>query len=190
MVKNGVKADYPAKNVKKILITQPRPESDKSPYFELSRRYEIELVFHPFIRLEPIPAREFRKQKRKWGALHELNRRLEELRHKIFVVSTPTVPDKKIEQELGKISAESPLSGSSHYSVAEKKALISLMLQAQERGANAIVELHREHTPYHVAGKIQRHSKTIRVNGKAVKISDLISGNNKNGSNDPDTNKN
>src|SRR6478672_3763016 len=63
MVKNGVKADYPAKNVKKILITQPRPESDKSPYFELSRRYEVELAFHPFIRLEPIPAREFRKQK-------------------------------------------------------------------------------------------------------------------------------
>src|SRR6476646_3053875 len=63
MVKNGVKADYPAKNVKKILITQPRPESDKSPYYELSRRYEVELAFHPFIRLEPIPAREFRKQK-------------------------------------------------------------------------------------------------------------------------------
>src|SRR5678809_317559 len=63
MVKNGVKADYPAKNVKKILITQPRPESDKSPYFELSKRYDVELVFHPFIRLEQIPAREFRKQK-------------------------------------------------------------------------------------------------------------------------------
>src|SRR5215475_5757317 len=63
MVKNGVKADTSAKIVKKILITQPRPESDKSPYFELSRKYEVELAFHPFIRLEPIPAREFRKQK-------------------------------------------------------------------------------------------------------------------------------
>src|SRR5215467_9675510 len=63
MLKNGVKADNPAKNVKKILITQPKPESDKSPYFELSRKYEVELAFHPFIRLEPIPAREFRKQK-------------------------------------------------------------------------------------------------------------------------------
>src|SRR5438477_4477479 len=63
MLKNGVKADIPAKNVKKILITQPRPESDKSPYFELSRKYNIELEFHPFIRLEAIPAREFRKQK-------------------------------------------------------------------------------------------------------------------------------
>lgn len=62
MVKNG-KADTSAKQVKKILITQPRPESDKSPYYELSRKYSLELDFHPFIRLEPIPGKEFRKQK-------------------------------------------------------------------------------------------------------------------------------
>lgn len=52
-----------AKPVKKILITQPRPESEKSPYFELQRKYDLELEFQPFIRLEPIPAKEFRKQK-------------------------------------------------------------------------------------------------------------------------------
>jgi uroporphyrinogen-III synthase len=51
------------KPVKKILITQPRPDSDKSPYFELARKYSVELEFCPFIRLEPIPAKEFRKQK-------------------------------------------------------------------------------------------------------------------------------
>ncbi len=49
--------------VKRILITQPRPESDKSPYFELARRYEVEFLFQPFIQLEPIAARDFRKQK-------------------------------------------------------------------------------------------------------------------------------
>lgn len=49
--------------MKKILITQPRPESDKSPYFELSRKYNVLLDFQPFIKLEGIPAREFRKQK-------------------------------------------------------------------------------------------------------------------------------
>lgn len=48
---------------KKILITQPRPESEKSPYFELARKYNVSLDFHPFIRLEGIPARDFRKQK-------------------------------------------------------------------------------------------------------------------------------
>ena len=51
------------KSVKKILITQPRPESDKSPYFELAKRYAVEMEFFPFIRLEPIPSKEFRKQK-------------------------------------------------------------------------------------------------------------------------------
>jgi uroporphyrinogen-III synthase len=51
------------KAVQKILITQPKPESDKSPYFELSRKYNVALDFHPFIRLEAIAARDFRKQK-------------------------------------------------------------------------------------------------------------------------------
>lgn len=64
MVKNGVKkADVQAKTIEKILITQPKPESDKSPYFELSRKYNVALEFQPFIRLEGIPARDFRKQK-------------------------------------------------------------------------------------------------------------------------------
>src|SRR5436190_16995281 len=63
MIKNGVKADIEAKAMQKILITQPRPESEKSPYFELSRKYDVELDFYPFIRLEAIPAKEFRKQK-------------------------------------------------------------------------------------------------------------------------------
>ena len=64
MIKNGVnKAGERVKAILKILITQPRPESEKSPYFELSRKYNLELDFHPFIRLEGIPARDFRKQK-------------------------------------------------------------------------------------------------------------------------------
>lgn len=49
--------------MKKILITQPKPENDRSPYFELARKYKIDLVFHPFIKLEGIPAKEFRRQK-------------------------------------------------------------------------------------------------------------------------------
>jgi hypothetical protein len=52
MVKNEVSAAGAStvKSKKKILITQPRPESDKSPYFELSRKYAVELDFHPFIK--------------------------------------------------------------------------------------------------------------------------------------------
>lgn len=51
------------KSIRKVLITQPRPDSDRSPYFELARKYKIEMDFHPFIRLDPIPSKEFRKQK-------------------------------------------------------------------------------------------------------------------------------
>ncbi len=51
------------KAIKSILITQPRPESDKSPYYELARKYNVELAFQPFIRIEGIPAKDFRKQK-------------------------------------------------------------------------------------------------------------------------------
>jgi len=53
----------PEEKVKKILITQPRPESDRSPYFDLSKKYKVQLDFHPLIRLVAIPAKEFRKQK-------------------------------------------------------------------------------------------------------------------------------
>ena len=38
MIKNGDK--------KRILITQPRPETDKSPYFELAKKYDVDLEFH------------------------------------------------------------------------------------------------------------------------------------------------
>jgi uroporphyrinogen-III synthase len=63
MVKNGSKNAAVSHTPKRILISQPRPESEKSPYFDLERKYKVELVFHPFIKLEGIPAREFRKQK-------------------------------------------------------------------------------------------------------------------------------
>lgn len=62
MVKHGGKAGTPA-NKLKVLITQPKPDSEKSPYFELSKKYDVALEFCPFIRLEPIAAKEFRKQK-------------------------------------------------------------------------------------------------------------------------------
>ncbi|MBS1588765.1 MAG: uroporphyrinogen-III synthase [Bacteroidetes bacterium] len=46
-----------------ILITQPRPESDKSPYFDLAKKYNINLEFHPFIRVEGLSGKDFRKQR-------------------------------------------------------------------------------------------------------------------------------
>lgn len=49
--------------VNSILITQPRPDSDKSPYFDLAKKYNLELNFHPFIRVEGLTGKEFRKQR-------------------------------------------------------------------------------------------------------------------------------
>jgi uroporphyrinogen-III synthase len=49
--------------IKKILVSQPKPTSEKSPYFDIEREYGVELVFRPFIRVEGLTAKEFRQQK-------------------------------------------------------------------------------------------------------------------------------
>ncbi len=49
--------------IKKILVSQPKPSSEKSPYYDIADRYEVEIVFRPFIKVEKIPSLEFRKQK-------------------------------------------------------------------------------------------------------------------------------
>lgn len=49
--------------VKSILVTQPRPESEKSPYFELSKKFNVKIDFRPFIHLEGISGHDFRKTK-------------------------------------------------------------------------------------------------------------------------------
>ncbi|MBK7432522.1 MAG: uroporphyrinogen-III synthase [Chitinophagaceae bacterium] len=64
MVTKGAKqAEKSAKSIKKILITQPKPEGEKSPYFDLAKKYGVSLDFHPFIMVEGIPAKDFRRQK-------------------------------------------------------------------------------------------------------------------------------
>ncbi|MBL7766699.1 MAG: uroporphyrinogen-III synthase [Chitinophagaceae bacterium] len=49
--------------IKTILITQPKPESEKSPYYDLEKKYSVHLDFCPFILVEGIPSKDFRKQK-------------------------------------------------------------------------------------------------------------------------------
>jgi len=57
------KAPAPIKQVNRILITQPKPDTDKSPYYELARKYNLHLEFHPFIRVEGVSGRDFRRQR-------------------------------------------------------------------------------------------------------------------------------
>ena len=49
--------------IKKILISQPYPTSEKSPYFDIEKKYGVEIIFHPFIKVEGLSAKEFRQQK-------------------------------------------------------------------------------------------------------------------------------
>jgi len=49
--------------VKKILISQPSPKTEKSPYFDISEKYGVQMDFRPFIRVEGIDAKEFRQQR-------------------------------------------------------------------------------------------------------------------------------
>ena len=49
--------------IKKILVSQPKPSSEKSPYFDIAERHNVEIVFRPFIKVEGVSAKEFRQQK-------------------------------------------------------------------------------------------------------------------------------
>ncbi|MEO0312332.1 MAG: hypothetical protein RIQ89_1989 [Bacteroidota bacterium] len=49
--------------VKSILVTQPKPETDKSPYFDLAKKFNLKIDFRPFIHVEGVNVAEFKKQK-------------------------------------------------------------------------------------------------------------------------------
>ncbi len=49
--------------IKKILISQPKPTSEKSPYYDIATQFGVELDFRPFFKVEGISSREFREQK-------------------------------------------------------------------------------------------------------------------------------
>lgn len=49
--------------VNKILVSQPQPSNEKSPYFDLAGKYGVELIFRPFIKVEGVSSRDFRAQK-------------------------------------------------------------------------------------------------------------------------------
>ncbi len=49
--------------VKTILVSQPEPSTEKSPYFDLASKYKLKIDFRPFIKVEAVAAKDFRKQK-------------------------------------------------------------------------------------------------------------------------------
>lgn len=49
--------------VKKVLVSQPKPSSEKSPYYEIAEKYGVQIEFRPFIKVEGLTAKEFRQSK-------------------------------------------------------------------------------------------------------------------------------
>ncbi|WP_294536128.1 uroporphyrinogen-III synthase [uncultured Bacteroides sp.] len=49
--------------IKKVLVSQPKPASEKSPYYDIAEKYGVTIDFRPFIKVESLSAKEFRQQK-------------------------------------------------------------------------------------------------------------------------------
>ena len=49
--------------VKSILVSQPEPKAENSPFHTLAAKQKVKVDFRPFIHVESVPTREFRKEK-------------------------------------------------------------------------------------------------------------------------------
>ena len=50
--------------IKTILVSQPQPSDlEKSPYADLTKKFNVNIVFRKFIKIDGIPAKEFRKDR-------------------------------------------------------------------------------------------------------------------------------
>lgn len=56
-------SNYPKNKIKTILISQPKPENDKNPYYDLSKKYNLIETFRQFIKIEGLPVKDFRTQR-------------------------------------------------------------------------------------------------------------------------------
>jgi len=50
-------------NIQKILVSQPKPTTEKSPYYDIAEKYGVQIVFRQFIKIEPVNAKDFRAQR-------------------------------------------------------------------------------------------------------------------------------
>ena len=51
------------RKVKNILISQPRPSNERSPYYDIAEKYNLDVHFYPFIRVDRLSVKEFRQQR-------------------------------------------------------------------------------------------------------------------------------
>lgn len=56
-------SNHPKTKVKTLLISQPKPETEKNPYLDLAKKYNLIETFRQFIRIEGVPVKDFRAQR-------------------------------------------------------------------------------------------------------------------------------
>lgn len=56
-------SNYPKHKVKTLLISQPKPETEKNPYYDLANKYNLIETFRQFIKIEGLPVKDFRAQR-------------------------------------------------------------------------------------------------------------------------------
>jgi hypothetical protein len=53
-------SSVPVGKIKTILFSQPKPDSEKSPFYDLAKRYNVKVDFRPFIQVAPVEGKDFR----------------------------------------------------------------------------------------------------------------------------------
>jgi uroporphyrinogen-III synthase len=56
-------SNFPKNKVKSVLVSQPKPENDKNPFVELGRKFNVDMEFRQFIKVEGMSAMDFRSQR-------------------------------------------------------------------------------------------------------------------------------
>jgi uroporphyrinogen-III synthase len=74
-------SNHPKHKIKTILISQPKPENDKNPYYDLSKKYNLIETFRQFIKIEGLPVKDFR------------NQRIDILEHKAVILTSRMAVD-------------------------------------------------------------------------------------------------
>jgi uroporphyrinogen-III synthase len=49
--------------IKKVLISQPQPDTEKSPYADMAKQFNLDITFRKFFNVESIGSKEFRKNR-------------------------------------------------------------------------------------------------------------------------------
>ena len=112
-----------------------------------------------------------RRTRRALGILEASSSELNKLRSEVLVVSSGGIPGKEIRKVLGHVSGTSRIEASTpqEADAAEKQAMLSLMKNALEMGANAVMDAKQSSSTYERQGSKWMVSKTYYT-GTAVVI--------------------